>query len=264
MSRLPVAEIIRRSIMNTGPRIDPEKPALVARLEELRRRLIVSCVAIAAGFGICYPFSEKLFLILARSVQAQLPKGGSMQYVGIAEAFLTYVRISLICGVAFAMPVILYEIWKFAVPGTYGRRRLSTFLFILVSMLFFLAGAAFCYFAVFGFAFRFLLGFSEGTLMARPGIQQVLSFSARMMLAFGLTFEMPIFFFFLGRAGLVNHSWLARQRRYAIVLIFVAAAALTPGPDVFSQLLLAVPLLFLYETSVQVVRVTGRKRDGNS
>jgi sec-independent protein translocase protein TatC len=250
--------------MNTAPRIDLEKPALVARLGELRRRLIVCCIAIAAASGICYVFSQQLFLLLARPVQAQMPKGGLMQYLGIAEAFLTYVRISLICGVALAMPVILCEIWKFAVPVTYGKRSRPTILFVLASMLFFVAGAGFCYFAVFGFAFRFLLGFSEGTLTARPGIQQVLSFSARMMLAFGLTFEMPIFFFFLGRAGLVSHQWLSRQRRYAIVLIFVGAAALTPGPDVFSQLLLAGPLLLLYETSVQVVRFTGRKRDGKS
>ncbi len=259
-----MAKISRKSIMNTAPRIDLEEPSLVARLEELRRRLIVCCIAIVVGFGTCYPFSKKLFLLLARPVQAELPKGVSMQYLGITEAFITYLKISLICGVALAMPVILYEIWKIAVPGAYGKRKRSTLLFILASMLFFLAGAGFCYFAVFRFAFRFLLGFSEGTLTARPAVQQVLSFSARMMLAFGLTFEMPIFFFFLGRAGLISHRWLSRQRRYAIVLIFIAAAALTPGPDVFSQMLLAVPLLILYETSVQVVRVTGKKRDENS
>lgn len=261
---MPMAETMRKSILKRARRIDSEAPPLLARLEELRRRLIVCCIAIAVGFGICYPFSEKLFLILAEPVQAHLPKGSSMQYLGIAEAFLTYLKISLICGVAVAMPVILYEVWKLAVPGTYGRKRRTTLLFILLAMLFFLAGAAFCYFAVFRFAFGFLLGFSEGTLTARPGIQQVLSFSARMMLAFGLTFEMPIFFFFLGRAGVVSHPWLSRQRRYAIVLIFIAAAALTPGPDVFSMLLLAFPLLFLYETSVQVVRITGRKRERDS
>lgn len=235
------------------------KMPLLAHLEELRKRLIVCCISIAVGFAVCYAFKEHLFAFAARPLQEFLPEGSSLQYIGVAEAFVTYLKISLICAVFLAMPVILYQIWMFVAPGLYEREKWYVIPFVFFSMVFFLGGAAFCYFIVFPFAFQFFMAFSGETLRAMPTTQAYLSFAWHMMLAFGLVFEMPIAFFFLGRIGLVSYKGLARQRRYAIVLIFVAAAMLTPGPDVFSQMLLAGPLLVLFELSIQVVRLTGRK-----
>jgi len=238
-----------------------EKMPLPAHLEELRRRLIVCCVAVAAGFGVCYAFSERLFGILAAPLQGELPAGSTLQYIGVAEAFVAYLKTSAVAGVFLAMPVILYEAWKFVAPGLYKRERRHAAPFVISATLFFLSGAAFCYFVVFPLAFRFLLGFSSGTLQAMPTLDNTLAFSLRMMLAFGLVFEMPVVFFFLGRIGVVHHRWLARKRRHAIVLIFLAAAVLTPGPDALSQLLLAGPLLILFELSIQVVRLTGTRKE---
>jgi sec-independent protein translocase protein TatC len=235
-----------------------EKMPLTAHLEELRKRLIVSFVAMGVGFAICYAFKEKLFLFLAKPLEERLPEGSTLQYISIPEAFLTYLKLSLFGGFVVAMPVIFYEIWRFVAPGLYEREKRYLVPFVLLSMIFFLGGASFCYFIVFPFVFQFFMSFSDDSLLAMPAIRQYLSFATRLLLAFGLVFQMPIFFFFLGRIGLVSYKGLARQRRLAVVLVFLGAALLTP-PDVVSQLMLAGPLMILFELSIQIVRFTGRK-----
>jgi len=231
---------------------------LTAHLEELRKRLIVSFVAMGVGFAICYAFKERLFLFLAKPLEERLPEGSALQYISIPEAFLTYLKLSLFGGFVIAMPVIFYEIWRFVAPGLYEREKRYLVPFVLLSMIFFLGGASFCYFVVFPFVFQFFMSFSDDSLLAMPAIRQYLSFATRLLLAFGLVFEMPIFFFFLGRIGLVSYKGLARQRRLAVVLVFLGAALLTP-PDVVSQLMLAGPLMILFELSIQIVRITGRR-----
>ena len=235
-----------------------EKMPLTAHLEELRKRLIASFVALGVGFAIAYGFKEKLFFFLAKPLEEQLPKGSTLQYISIPEAFLTYLKLSLFGGLIIAMPVILYHLWRFVAPGLYEREKHYIIPFVLFSMIFFLGGASFCYFIVFPFVFRFFMGFSDGSLLAMPAIRQYLSFATRLLVAFGLVFEMPIFFFFLGRIGLVSYAGLARQRRLAVVFVFIGAALLTP-PDVISQLMLAGPLMILFELSIQIVRITGKR-----
>ena len=180
-----------------------DKMPLTAHLEELRRRLIASLIAIAVGFGISYAFKEKLFVILARPLEARLTKGSILQYIGIPEAFLTYLKICLFGGLLLAMPVILYETWKFVAPGLYEKEKKYVAPFVLLSTIFFFGGASFCYFVVFPFVFQFFMSFSGETMKAMPAIKQYLSFATRLLVAFGLVFEMPIFFFFLGRIGLI-------------------------------------------------------------
>ena len=235
-----------------------QKMPLTTHLEELRKRLIASLVALAVGFGIAYGFKERLFFFLSRPLEQYLPEGSTLQYIGIPEAFLTYLKISLFGGLVLAMPVILYEVWRFVAPGLYEREKRYVIPFVVFSMAFFLAGASFCYYIVFPFVFRFFMSFSGGPIVAMPAIRQYLSFATRLLVAFGLVFEMPIFFFFLGRMGLVSYKSLARQRRIAVVLVFVGAAVLTP-PDVVSQLMLAGPLMILFEMSIQIVRITGKR-----
>ena len=235
-----------------------QKMPLTAHLEELRKRLIISFIALAVGFGISYGFKEKLFFFLSRPLEEHLPEGSTLQYIGVPEAFLTYLKLSLFGGLVVAMPVILYQIWRFVAPGLYQREKRYVIPFVFFSMVFFLAGASFCYYIVFPFVFRFFMSFSGGSLLAMPAIRQYLSFVTRLLIAFGLVFEMPIFFFFLGRVGLVNYKALARQRRMAVVLVFLGAALLTP-PDVISQMMLAGPLMILFELSIQIVRITGKR-----
>ena len=234
------------------------KMPLTAHLEELRKRLISSFIALAVGFGISYGFKEELFLFLSKPLVEHLPEGSTLQYIGIPEAFLTYLKLSLFGGLILAMPVIFYQLWRFVAPGLYEREKRYFIPFVFFSMVFFLGGASFCYYIVFPFVFRFFMSFSGGSLLAMPAIKQYLSFATRLLMAFGLVFEMPIFFFFLGRVGLVNYKGLARQRRMAVVLVFLGAALLTP-PDVVSQLMLAGPLMILFELSIQIVRITGKK-----
>jgi len=238
--------------------IDHKMP-LTAHLEELRKRLITSFIALAVGFGISYGFKEELFLFLSGPLVEHLPEGSTLQYIGIPEAFLTYLKLSLFGGLVLAMPVIFYQIWRFVAPGLYEREKRYFIPFVLFSMVFFLGGTSFCYYIVFPFVFRFFMSFSGDSLLAMPAIRQYLSFATRLLIAFGLVFEMPIFFFFLGRVGLVSYKGLARQRRMAVVLVFLAAALLTP-PDAVSQLMLAGPLMILFELSIQIVRITGKKR----
>jgi len=234
------------------------KMPLTAHLEELRKRLISSFIALAVGFGISYGFKEELFLFLSSPLVERLPEGSTLQYIGIPEAFLTYLKLSLFGGLVLAMPVIFYQLWRFVAPGLYEREKRYFIPFVFFSMVFFLGGASFCYYIVFPFVFRFFMSFSGGSLLAMPAIKQYLSFATRLLIAFGLVFEMPIFFFFLGRVGLVSYKGLARQRRMAVVLVFLGAALLTP-PDVVSQLMLAGPLMILFELSIQIVRITGKK-----
>ncbi len=240
-----------------------QKMPLTAHLEELRKRLIYSFIALGIGFGISYGFKEKLFFFLSKPLEANLPEGSTLQYISIPEAFLTYLKISLFGGLILAMPVILYQVWRFVAPGLYEREKRYMIPFVLVSMLFFLGGASFCYYIVFPFVFRFFMSFSGEAIQAMPTIRQYLSFATRLLVAFGLVFEMPIFFFFLGRIGLVSYQGLARQRRMAVVLVFLGGALLTP-PDVVSQLMLAGPLMILFELSIQIVRITGKKRSEES
>jgi sec-independent protein translocase protein TatC len=235
-----------------------QKMPLTAHLEELRRRLIVSFIALAVGFVGSYLFKERLFFFLARPLEPHLPEGSSLQYIGVHEAFLTYLKVSLFSGLILAMPVIFYQLWRFVAPGLYEREKRYAIPFVILSMIFFLGGASFCYFIVFPFVFKFFMSFSDDSLRAMPTIRQFLSFATRLLIAFGLVFEMPIFFFFLGRIGLVSYKGLARQRRMAVVLVFLGAALLTP-PDVVSQLMLAGPLLILFELSIQIVRITGKR-----
>jgi sec-independent protein translocase protein TatC len=240
-----------------------QKMPLTAHLEELRKRLIASFIALAVGFGISYGFKEKLFFFLSKPLEEHLPEGSKLQYISIPEAFFTHLKISLFGGLFLAMPVILYETWQFVAPGLYEREKRYFIPFVLFSTVFFLGGASFCYFIVFPFVFQFFMSFSGGSILAMPAIQQYLSFATRMLIAFGLVFEMPIFFFFLGRIGLVSYKGLARQRRIAVVLIFIVAAILTP-PDAVSQLMLAGPLMILFELSIQIVRITGKRPDADS
>ena len=240
-----------------------EKMPITAHLEELRKRLIVCIIALIVGFVASYFFKEQLFTFLVKPLEPHLPEGSKLLYISLPEAFLTYLKLCLFSALFLAMPVILYELWLFTAPGLYEREKKYIIPFVTFSMLFFLAGAGFCYIVVFPFVFKFFMSFSNESLQAMPTIRQYLAFATRMLIAFGLVFEMPVFFFFLGRIGLVHYKGIAKQRRIAIILVFLSAALLTP-PDVISQLMLAGPLLILFELSIQIVRLTGKKPENET
>ncbi|MFQ5665086.1 MAG: twin-arginine translocase subunit TatC [Candidatus Binatia bacterium] len=243
------------------------KMPLTAHLEELRWRLIKALLAIAVGFAACYKFADWLFRLLTRPLLAlNVGNGPDAEVVhligtGVVEAFFTKLKVSLIAAIFLTSPVILYQLWRFVAPGLYAQEKRYAVPFTVCGTVFFVVGGWFCYTMVLPVGYRFFIE-QYATISVNPEIRisEYLSFTARMLLAFGITFELPVITFFLARLGVVTHRTMLGYARYAILLIFIMAAMLTPGPDVASQLLMAGPLLVLYALSIAVAYVFGKPR----
>ncbi len=234
---------------------------LTTHLEELRRRLMIAAGSWLVCFLACYSFAEKLFGFIAEPVKQALPEGNSLVFITATEPFFTYIKVAAVAGLLIALPVILWQIWGFIAPGLYAHEKRFAVPFVMASFLCFAAGAYFGFFFVFPTIFTFLIQFGTGTgdIAAMLSMGAYLSISTKLLFAFGMVFELPIVMFFLGRMGVIDHHWLARNRKFALLIAFVIGAILTP-PDIFSQTALAVPFVVLYETSVWIVRFTGKKR----
>jgi sec-independent protein translocase protein TatC len=234
---------------------------LTAHLEELRWRIVRALIAVTIAFGGCYFYSDRIFEFLTKPLVSLGDTRMQLIGTGITEAFFTRLWVSLIAAVFVASPAIFYQAWGFIEPGLVENERRTAIPFVLAATVFFVSGAAFCYILVFpvGYAF-FLEEYANIGVAPQIRISEYLSFASRMLLAFGLTFEMPVLTFFFARLGMVNHRMLIGGARYAIVVIFIVAAVLTPGPDVASQMLMAGPLLLLYVISIGVAYVFGRSK----
>ncbi len=237
-----------------------KKLPLTAHLEELRKRLIYSFLSIGVAFGISYAYIKEIVEILMRPLVRVLPAGSSLVFTAVPEAFFTYLKAALLAGVFFSSPFILYQIWAFVSPGLYEREKKYIYPYLFVSTIFFVAGALFCYLIVFPVVFRFFLSFATNDIRPLPAIKEYLTFTIKLLLAFGLLFQWPALILFLSRMGVVSSKTLAKNRKYAILGIFVAAAVLTP-PDLVSQLLLAGPLLVMYEGSIWMAKFLGKKEE---
>ena len=225
---------------------------IIEHLRELRVRLIRAAIALTIGFIAAYFFSDQLFAALTLPIRQVSHDKLLLIGTGVGEAFFTKIKVSMVAGLFLASPAVFYEVWKFIAPGLYHSERKMAFPFIVFATIFFISGGYFCWAVVFkvGYAF-FLQQYSSIGVTPTIRISEYLAFSAKLMLAFAITFEMPIFAFFLTRLGLIDYKMMIKQFRYAILIIFVIAAALTP-PDMVSQFLLAIPLLLLYVVSVGV------------
>lgn len=235
-----------------------DKMSFTEHLEELRHRLIICFIAIGVGFVICYFFAERLFKILMLPLVRVMPPDDKLIFTALPEAFFTYLKVALLAGIGLASPVILYQLWRFIAPGLYQRERKALLPIVLFCTVFFVGGALFGYFVVFPFGFKFFMGFASEHIRAMPSIREYLGFAAKLLFAFGIVFELPLFSYFLARLGLVNAEMLRRKRKYALLLIFVGAAIFTP-PDIVTQVMLAGPLILLYEVSIWIARVFARK-----
>lgn len=236
-----------------------EQPmTLMDHLGELRTRLMRCLIGAIVGFLLCYGMAEQLFHWLAMPLAAVMPQDTRLIYTSVPEGFFVYLKVAFVAGVFLASPYIFYQVWAFVAPGLYKEERRQILPLSMFSAVFFIMGASFCYFVVFPYAFTFFMSYSTGMVVAMPSINEYLGFSLKMLVAFGLIFEMPVFAFFLARMGIVTAAWLRKVRRYAILVVFVVAAVLTP-PDVFSQTLMAVPMIVLYEISILVAAAVGRK-----
>jgi sec-independent protein translocase protein TatC len=246
--------------MNEDNGVNETKMSFMAHLEELRHRLVVSAIAIGVGFLICYGFSKYLFQLLVTPLIKVLPQGDKLIYTSLTEAFFTYLKVGLLGGVLLASPVVFYQLWKFVSPGLYKHERKFVIPFVVSSSLLFMGGAVFGYAVVFPVGFKYFISFSSDYIKALPSVKQYFSFSVTLLMAFGVVFELPLVTLLLARMGVVTPEMMRKKRKYAIVLIFIVAAILTPGPDVISQLMMAGPLLILYEGSIYIARIFGKKK----
>ena len=239
-----------------------EQMPLTTHLEELRRKLIISGVSWLVAFLACYTYAEQLFDLIAGPVRLALPEGTSLVFITATEPFFTYLKIGALAAFLVSMPVIFWQIWSFIAPGLYKNEKRYVFPFVLASTLCFATGAFFGYSLVFPMAFKVLIEFGTGSgdLNAMLSMGSYLSLSSKLLLAFGLVFELPVVIFFLARLGIVDHKMLARNRKFALLAAFLIGAMLTP-PDVFSQAALAVPFVILYEVGIIVARLFGKRRD---
>jgi len=236
------------------------KIPFTAHLEELRTRLITCSIAIGAGFAVAYFFKEKIFQILTRPLMRIMQSGDKLIFTGLPEAFFTYLKVALLAGIILAAPVLLYQFWLFVAPGLYQKERKLLIPIVFLSTLFFVGGAFFGYFIVFPFGFKFFLGFASESIRPMPSMKEYLTFASKLLLAFGVVFELPIVITFLARLGIVSVEFLKKNRKYAMLIFFAGAAILTP-PDVITQLMMAFPLMVLYEVSIVGAKIFGKKKE---
>ena len=239
---------------------DGKPMGLLDHLNELRWRLVRCFIAALVGFCLCWAVVEPLFDILTLPLNNALGAvGAHAQYTSMPEPFFTRMLVAFVAGLFISSPFIFYQIWAFIAPGLYDEEKRFIIPVAVISALFFIGGGLFCYFIVFPYAFNFFIGFSTQSIQITPRISDYLDFILKLLLAFGLIFEMPLFSFFLSRMGVLTAGMMRRGRRYAVVGIFIVAAILTP-PDVVSQLLMACPMLILYECSILVAALCGKKK----
>lgn len=245
--------------------------SLTEHLEELRTRLLRCLIAIVIGFSICFPFKEKLFdFLIAPLVGAALdtPKAAALLKAlnapnniiatGIAEPFFVYLKTALLSSLLLILPYLIFEFWLFVSPGLYKKEKRFLLPIIFLSIVFFVMGALFAYFIAFPWGFRFLLSYSEN-VTPLLSMKEYFSFASKTLFAFGLAFELPLVLTGLARIGVVTPAFLAKNRKYAILIAFIVAAILTP-PDVVSQIMLGVPLVFMYELGIIGARMATKER----
>jgi sec-independent protein translocase protein TatC len=238
---------------------DLPRMSLLDHLEELRKRIFRSLLALTLALVPTWIFVEQIFDFLARPIHRLLPEGQRLAFLGITDPFILYFKVAALGALFLASPWLLWELWGFVAPGLYRREKLFAFPFVFFATLFFLAGGAFAYYVAFPFAIEFLLGMGQN-FQAVITIERYFGFLLTIILGLGLMFEMPIVILLLSIAGVVTPGFLLRHFRWAIVIIFTAAAIITPTPDVVNLCLFAIPALLLYFLGIGAAYVVTRKK----
>ncbi len=243
--------------------IDETQAPLLDHLIELRNRLMRCVIALGISFAICLYYAQDIFGFLVRPLTEAFPPGqGRLIYTKLYEAFFVEVKVALFAAFFVSFPIIANQLWAFAAPGLYAKEKKAFLPFLFATPILFVAGASLAYFVVMPTAFHWFLGFQGSAgglkLEALPGTGDYLNLVMQFILAFGISFLLPVLLLLLNRAGIVTRAQLATARRYVIVVIFIVAAVITP-PDVISQLMLAIPLLLLFEGSMLLMWLGERR-----
>jgi sec-independent protein translocase protein TatC len=236
------------------------KMSFLEHLDELRKRLTYSAIALACGVALSFAFIGRIFEFIMRPLQQALPAGGKLLYTEPTEAFVLYLQIGLLAGLIVAAPFIIWQVWLFVAPALYSREKRYAIPFILLSSIGFIGGAAFSHYVVFPLMWAFLASFSTDYMVFAPKIDPVFSLYTKMMLAMGLVFQMPSAVYFLARMGVVTAGAMFRQLKFAVLVIFVVAAVITPSGDMLTQTIVGVPMIGLYLLSILIAWAFGKKR----
>ena len=227
---------------------------LKPHIADLRKRLVISILTLIVMFFICFSFYEPILEWMMQPVKAVLPEGSQMVAIEIQETFFTALKVSFFSAFFLSLPVIFWQLWLFMAPGLYDHEKKLVFPFVFFATLMFVSGAAFAYYVVVPFGFEFLIAFGATVVTILPSIGKYVGFFTKLLFGFGVSFELPVITFFLAKIGLVDDQMLKDFFKYAVVIIFIFSALLTP-PDVITQFLMAGPLILLYGVSIYIAKV---------
>jgi len=237
------------------------KMSFLEHLDELRKRIIWSVVAIFVGFLIACFFIEPVFAFIMRPLQQALPDGGKLVFTEPTEAFVLYIKIAAIAGLILASPVVMSQVWLFIAPGLYAHEKKLAIPFVLLSTIGFVGGAAFSHYVVFPMAWTFFASFTTDYMSFMPRIDPAFGLYMKLLLVFGLIFQMPTVVLFLARMGVITARFMIKNIKYAVLIIFIASAVLTPTGDAFVQTAMAGPMIGLYIISIGLAWLFGKKRN---
>jgi sec-independent protein translocase protein TatC len=240
---------------DTAGEVTEKRMPFLEHLEELRWTIIRSLLVVVVAAVGCYFFVDQIVAFLVRPA----PQGTKLIFLSPTEAFMTYLKVAGWAGLVVAFPFVAWQFWRFIMPGLLPKEKQAVGPIVLFTVLCFVVGALFAYFIIIPYGLAFLLSYQSSFLVANITIGKYLGFVVTMLLAFGLVFELPVLAYFLSLIGVLTPEFLRAKRRYGILIIFVVAAILTP-PDAFTQLMMAIPMLILYEVSIWVSAAVQRKR----
>ena len=235
--------------------------SFLEHLDELRKRLVQSCIGIAVGVCVGFAFINYVVDFILAPTRHVLPAGSRMIYTQPGEAFGLYVQIGLIVGIVLATPWIMYQVWLFIAPGLYSNEKKFAVPFVLMSTIGFIGGAAFNHYIVFPFMISFFASFNTADLVFMPRLEDVFDLYSKMLIGMGLVFQMPTIVFFLAKMRLLTAGFLLRNTKYAVLIIFIVAAVITPSGDMITQTIFAAPMLGLYALSILIAWIVAPKRE---
>ncbi|NOT24558.1 MAG: twin-arginine translocase subunit TatC [Acidobacteria bacterium] len=257
-----------------GPRdpdddADPEesdagKMSFLEHLDELRRRIIYTVVSIGVGFVISFFFINEIFDFIMRPLKQMLPPGGTLIYTDPTEAFVLYIKIALIAGLILASPAVMTQVWLFVAPGLYSNEKKWAIPFVVMSSFFFVLGAAFSHYVVFPLTWKFFVSFTTDIVTFAPRIEPAFSMYLRLLLAFGIVFQMPTLILFLARMGLVSAGFLLRNFKFAVLIMVIVSAVVTPDGGGVSLVAMTGPMILLYCLSIFLAWMFGKVKGPES
>lgn len=229
-------------------------------LEDLRKRIFYSFITVIVAVIPAWVFSKEIYRILARPVTQYLPQETKLAYTTLTAPFMLYIKVSFLAAIFFTSPFIFLQLWYFIAPGLYQKERKYVYPFVLFTTVFFILGALFGYFIAFPFACNFFLKMGS-EFQPVITVDQYFSLALRLLIGIALIFEMPTLIFFLSRMGIVTSHWMIKNFKYAVLIVFIIAAVITPSPDMVNQSILAIPMLVLYGLSILIAYIFGKKRE---